>query len=80
MMTMLTIYAQNPKEIELYQVTDVIETNHKLWTDIRKIEKYNGEAGLMGCAGIAVEAHISEVNDVVQTLERLMDMKVVLVW
>jgi len=79
-MTMLKIYAQNPKEIELSHVTEMIEANHKLWADIQKIPKYNGEAGMMGCVGIEVEAHISESYDVVQTLERGLGLKVVLVW
>jgi len=79
-MTMLRIYAQNPEEIELSQIIEMMEANHKLYTDIDKIPKFNGEAGMMGCAGIAVEAHISEAYDIVQTLERGMGLKVVLVW
>ena len=79
-MTMLRIYAQNPKEIELSQVIEMIEANHKTISDIEKIPKYNGEAGMMGCAGIEVEAHISESYDIIQTLERGMGLKVVLVW
>ncbi len=79
-MTMLTIYAQNPKGHDLFNISEMLDANHELWTDLREMEEYKGEAGIMGCAGISVEAHISVVDDIVQTLEHLMDMKVVVVW